>query len=109
MPDSFFCPAFFIYLLCENQKHKIRDGCQKRDRVFFEIGTCHENAGGKKCENLAGTGSGVYRDLSEGYRSLAVTEHILMPDSESARKYASIFEEYKETACMLGKVYGLKP
>ena len=58
---------------------------------------------------LAGTGSGVYRDLSEGYRSLAVTEHILMPDSESARKYASIFEEYKETACMLGKVYGLKP
>lgn len=56
---------------------------------------------------LAGTGSGVYGSLSEGYRSLAVTEHVLMPDPESAAKYASLFEEYKRTARMLGSIYGL--
>lgn len=56
---------------------------------------------------LAGTGSGVYRDVTEGYKSLAVKENVLMPDPERAAKYASLFEEYKKNAVLLGKIYGL--
>lgn len=56
---------------------------------------------------LAGTGSGVFHDLTEGYKRLAVNEHVLMPDPERSAKYAAIYEEYKKTAIALGKIYGL--
>ena len=56
---------------------------------------------------LAGTGAGVFSDLSEGYNRLAVSEHVLMPDPEKKRIYAEIFEEYKNNAIMLGKIYGI--
>ena len=56
---------------------------------------------------LAGTGSGVYQSLKEGYDSLAVNEHVLMPDKERAAKFAEIYEEYKKNGALLGKIYGL--
>ena len=56
---------------------------------------------------LAGTGSGVFGSLAEGYQRLAVNEHVLMPDPERAKTYASVFEAYKKTAVALGGIYGL--
>ncbi|MDO4488516.1 MAG: FGGY family carbohydrate kinase [Eubacteriales bacterium] len=56
---------------------------------------------------LAGTGSGVFKDLSEGYNRLAVNEHVLMPDPVMKETYASIFEEYKSKAVLLGNMYGI--
>lgn len=56
---------------------------------------------------LAGTGSGVFSSLTEGYRTLAVNENVLMPDPEKSAKYAEIFKDYKQKAVTLGNLYGM--
>ena len=56
---------------------------------------------------LAGTGSGIFKDLREGYRTLAVKEHVLMPDPEKKEMYAELFEEYQKNAELLAQIYGL--
>lgn len=56
---------------------------------------------------LAGTGSGVYRDVEEGYNRLAVRERVLRPDPARAQQYRALFSEYKHHAGVLGAVYGL--
>ena len=56
---------------------------------------------------LAGTGSGVYRNVEEGYNRLAVRERVLRPDPARAQQYRALFSEYKHHAGVLGAVYGL--
>lgn len=56
---------------------------------------------------LAGTGSGLFGSLSEGYDCLAVNENVLMPDPEKSAMYSSVFDEYKRIAVSLGGIYGL--
>ena len=56
---------------------------------------------------LAGVGSGVYANVQEGYKSLAVGERVLYPDPQRAKYYAVYFEEYKRIATSLSDAYKL--
>ena len=56
---------------------------------------------------LAGVGCGIYADAAEGYRNLAVSEHVLQPNPASAEKYKALFAEYKRCAGPLADVYQL--
>lgn len=54
---------------------------------------------------LAGTGCGIYPNVQEGYRRLAVREQVISPDPENAEIYKSLYEQYKRTAVKLGCAY----
>lgn len=54
---------------------------------------------------LAGMGSGIFRDVREGYEALAVKERVIFPDPEQAKKYSACFEEYKRIAGHLGNMH----
>ena len=56
---------------------------------------------------LAGAGCGIYPNVEEGYKRLAVRERVIHPDPVSAAKYAELFAAYKQQANLLGAVYGL--
>lgn len=56
---------------------------------------------------LAGTGSGVFQSVEEGYRRLAVRERVLLPDPARAEVYGALLPVYKRNAEALGTVYGL--
>ena len=56
---------------------------------------------------LAGTGCGIYPDVVEGYKCLAVRERVIYPDPARAEMYAKLYEQYKKCAGTLGEVYGL--
>ena len=56
---------------------------------------------------LAGTGSGIFKDLSEGCKALAVKEHVLMPDPERKELFAKLYEEYMEKGEKLAEIYGM--
>lgn len=55
---------------------------------------------------LAGTGCGVYQNVEEGCRRLAVRERVLHPDPVRSARYQELFADYKQTAAALGGVYG---
>ena len=56
---------------------------------------------------MAGTGCGIYPNVEEGYKRLAVRERVIYPDPANAAKYAPLYAEYKQKANLLGAVYGL--
>ena len=56
---------------------------------------------------LAGTGCGIYPNVEEGYKCLAVRERVIQPDPRRAQMYAKLYAQYKEHAEVLGAVYGL--
>ena len=56
---------------------------------------------------LAGTGCGIYPNVEEGYKCLAVRERVIQPDPARAEMYAKLYEQYKKCAGVLGEVYGL--
>ena len=56
---------------------------------------------------MAGTGCGIYPNVEEGYKRLAVRERVIYPDPANAAKYAPLYEAYKAQAKLLGTVYGL--
>ena len=56
---------------------------------------------------MAGTGCGIYPNVEEGYKCLAVRERVIQPDPERAAVYAKLYEEYKRCGGLLGDVYGL--
>jgi len=56
---------------------------------------------------MAGTGCGIYPNVEEGYKRLAVRERVIHPDPANAAKYAPLYAEYKQKANLLGTVYGL--
>jgi len=56
---------------------------------------------------LAGTGCGIYPNVGEGYKCLAVQERVIQPDPVNAAKYAELYARYKQCAEALGAVYGL--
>lgn len=56
---------------------------------------------------LAGTGCGIYPNVEEGYKCLAVRERIIQPDPDRAQMYAKLYAQYKKHAEVLGTVYGL--
>ena len=56
---------------------------------------------------LAGTGCGIYPNVEEGYKCLAVRERVIQPDPARAEMYAKLYEQYKKCAGTLGEVYGL--
>lgn len=56
---------------------------------------------------LAGTGCGIYSNVEEGYKCLAVRERVIQPDPARAQMYAKLYAQYKQCAGMLGAVYGL--
>ena len=56
---------------------------------------------------LAGTGCGIYPNVEEGYKCLAVQERVIQPDPASAERYAQLYAQYKQHAEALGAVYGL--
>ena len=54
---------------------------------------------------LAGTGCGIYRNVEEGYRRLAVRERKILPDPEKTKMYQDLFASYKRYAAALGGAY----
>ena len=56
---------------------------------------------------MAGTGCGIYPNVEEGYKCLAVRERVIQPDPARAEMYAKLYAEYKKHAEVLGAVYGL--
>ena len=56
---------------------------------------------------MAGTGCGIYPNVEEGYKRLAVRERVIYPDPANAAKYAPLYKAYKAQADLLGTVYGL--
>lgn len=52
---------------------------------------------------LAGVGSGLYKDVAEGYRALAVPERVILPNPEQAEMYRSCLKRYQQTAALLGQ------
>ena len=56
---------------------------------------------------MAGVGIGIYSDVEDGYKKLAVGEQVLYPNPENAKHYAKYFEEYKRIAQSLGDAYKL--
>ena len=56
---------------------------------------------------MAGTGCGIYSNVEEGYKCLAVRERVIQPNLERAQIYAKLYAEYKRCAGLLGDVYGL--
>ena len=56
---------------------------------------------------MAGTGCGIYPNVEEGYKRLAVRERVIQPDPERAALYEKLYAEYKKCAGLLGTVYGL--
>ena len=57
----------------------------------------------------AGVGCGIYNDVEDGYRHMAVRERVLYPQSEIAARYVPLKNEYRRCAARLGSVYGLNP
>ena len=56
---------------------------------------------------IAGWGSGLYADIEEGCRSLAVRTTEILPDPEKQAMYADAFAKYKEGARSLAVLYGV--
>ncbi len=56
---------------------------------------------------LAGTGSGLFRDLDEACSLLSVAGHVVNPDPERSRIYSELYEVHKSKAVLLSKIYGL--
>lgn len=54
---------------------------------------------------LAGVGAGIYSDVDEGYKKLAVRDHIIYPDPESTERYEELAAEYHEIAAEMGAIY----
>ena len=52
---------------------------------------------------LAGVGSGLYKDMAEGYKALAVPERVILPNPEQAEMYRSCLKRYQQTAALLGQ------
>lgn len=52
---------------------------------------------------LAGVGCGLYKDVAEGYKALAVPERVIDPDPEQVEKYRSCFEKYRQIAALMGR------
>ena len=52
---------------------------------------------------LAGVGCGLYKDLAEGYKVLAVPERVILPDPKQAEIYRSCMKRYQQTAALLGQ------
>ena len=50
---------------------------------------------------IAGWGSGIYRDIAEGCRALAVSTRECRPDPAKTAVYAELFPRYKKTAAAL--------
>lgn len=56
---------------------------------------------------LAGTGSGIYSNVEEGYHRLAVADRVILPDPQQHAVYKPLFAQYKMQAELLGAVYAL--
>ncbi len=56
---------------------------------------------------MAGAGCGIYADVHEGYKKLAIQERVLQPTPEAAKKYRSLYQEYKRVASTLAASYQL--
>ena len=54
---------------------------------------------------LAGAGSGIYEDVREGYRRLAVKERVITPDPERSKLYRQLLDRYKICAQGLQNTY----
>lgn len=52
---------------------------------------------------LAGVGSGLYQNIEEGYKALAVSEHVIYPNPEQAKKYRHHFKNYQKIAALMGQ------
>ena len=52
---------------------------------------------------LAGVGCGLYKDLAEGYKTLAVPDKVVLPNPEQAEKYRVYLEKYQKTAALMGQ------
>ena len=52
---------------------------------------------------LAGVGCGLYENVEEGYRTLAVPERVISPHPEQAEKYRKLFQKYQQIAALMGK------
>ena len=52
---------------------------------------------------LAGVGSGLYKNVEEGYQALAVPERVILPDPAQAEVYRKCFEKYQQIAALMGK------
>ena len=54
---------------------------------------------------LAGTGSGIYSDVRQGYQRLAVKERVIKPDPERSQLYRQLLAQYKVCAQGLQNTY----
>jgi len=54
---------------------------------------------------LAGAGSGIYSDVREGYRRLAVKERVIAPNPERSELYRQLLARYKACAGKLQNAY----
>lgn len=52
---------------------------------------------------LAGVGSGLYKDVAEGYRALGVPERVILPNPEQTEMYRSCLKRYQQTAALMGQ------
>lgn len=52
---------------------------------------------------LAGVGSGLYKNVAEGYEALAVSEQVVYPNPAQAEKYRKYFENYQKIAALMGQ------
>lgn len=52
---------------------------------------------------LAGVGSGLYKDVEDGYSALAISERVIQPNPVQAEKYRKYFKNYQKTAALLGQ------
>ena len=62
-------------------------------------------AGTMSITALAGCGGGLYADVMEGYKSLAVPEKRIVPDVKQVAKYRSYLQTYMKQAKQLGELY----
>lgn len=56
---------------------------------------------------LAGVGSGVFADIPEGCDRLKIAKRVIEPDPSRVEIYKPLFTKFKESAELLGKLYGL--
>ena len=54
---------------------------------------------------MAGVGCGVYANVEEGYRRLAVDDSMIEPEVDQVPLYQEMFARYKKTAKLLGNLY----
>ena len=54
---------------------------------------------------MAGVGCGLYPTAAEGYKNLAVSDTVLLPEPEKKDTMRMLYEQYKTLAKAMGKVY----